>query len=204
MDNRYFELENNLKSKHIDFVLCKSREAVLSEVERLTVDCHTVGIGNSQTLKALGVSAYLSARDKVVYDKTNASASEEVKQLKKMALTADGYIASSNAIALTGELVNVDHSGNRVAAMTYGPEKVIVIVSKNKLVANEKEAIKRALSVATPQNAQRAKIESPCSKGEPCTACHQGVRVCNYLSVIRGQNQKNRMTVLLLDEELGF
>lgn len=204
MKNQYKDLEHNLKSRNIDFKYCENRSQVIDLIEKLTMPYKSIGIGNSQTLKAIGVSQHLMTLDKTVYDKTYANEKTEIRKLKKLALTADCYITSSNAIAMTGELVNVDHSGNRVAAMTYGPDKVIVIVTTNKVVENEKSAITRALKTATPLNAKRANIKSPCSQGKPCSQCSQDVRVCNYLSVIRGQYEKDRMMLVLLDDELGF
>lgn len=204
MKNQYKDLEHNLKSRNIDFKYCENRSQVIDLIEELTKPYKSIGIGNSQTLKAIGVSQHLMTLDKTVYDKTYANEKTEIRKLKKLALTADCYITSSNAIAITGELVNVDHSGNRVAAMTYGPDKVIVIVTTNKVVENEKSAITRALKTATPLNAKRANIKSPCSQGKPCSQCSQDVRVCNYLSVIRGQHEKDRMMVVLLNDELGF
>ncbi len=204
MNRSYDELGNGLNSRNIDFELFQTREDLIQRLLKLTEPFETIGIGNSQTLKAMDVSKSLSKQGKVVYDKTYASDKNEVRRLKKQALTADCYITSTNALSMNGELVNVDHSGNRVAAMTYGPDKVIVIATTNKLVENEGAAIKRALQTATPKNARRAGIESPCSIGEPCAKCDQSVRVCNYLSIIRGQHEKGRMVVLLLEEELGF
>jgi len=204
MKNQYKDLEYNLKSRNIDFKYCESRSQVIDLLEELTKSYKSIGIGNSQTLKAIGASQHLMDLDKTVYDKTYGHDKTEIRKLKKLALTADCYITSSNAIAMTGELVNVDHSGNRVAAMTYGPDKVIVIVTTNKVVENEKSAITRALKTATPLNAKRANIKSPCSQGNPCSQCSQDVRVCNYLSIIRGQHEKDRMMLVLLNDELGF
>ncbi len=124
--------------------------------------------------------------------------------MKKLALTSDCYISSCNALSLDGKIVNVDHSGNRVAAIAYGPERVLIVVGVNKMASNEAEAIKRALTVATPQNAVRACRKPPCTLGESCSECTQEERVCNYVSVIRGQHIAGRMKVMLLNEELGY
>ncbi len=88
--------------------------------------------------------------------------------------------------------------------MTYGPERVLIIASAKKMENTEKDAIKRALTVATPLNAKRAKIGSPCSYKEGCEQCTQSVRVCNYVSIIRGQHCSGRMKLLIIDENLGF
>lgn len=197
-------LKMNFNSRNIEFEYFENRVDLLNAIDRELHEVDTVGIGNSKTLKALKISDRASNLHKLVYDKTMLDSKAEITKIKKLALTADLFISSSNAISKDGIIVNVDHSGNRVAALTYGPERVLIIVSTNKLVGNEKEAIKRALRVATPLNAKRAEISSPCRLGLPCTDCKQDVRVCNYISVIRGQYDACRMKVLMLDEKLGF
>jgi len=198
------DIRDNFEKRNIEFEFIESREDLMDKIKIEILAYETIGIGNSQTLKALGVSSLASSLGKKVFDKTLARDKNDIKRLKKEALTADCYISSSNAIAREGVLVNVDHSGNRVAAMTYGPERVLIIVGRNKIVDDEASALKRALKVSTPLNAKRASIESPCSCGLACNQCNQAVRVCNYISVIRGQHEKGRMKVYVLDEDLGY
>ncbi|MGB3366517.1 MAG: lactate utilization protein [Acidaminobacteraceae bacterium] len=204
MDNNYRDLSKNLNSRNIEFKYLKNRKDIINEIDVLTKDCLTIGIGNSKSLKSLEISKHLKQSGKKVYDKTDAIDKLESNGLKKLALTSDCFISSSNAIALTGEIVNVDHSGNRIAAITYGPDKVILIIGTNKIVENESLAIARALKVATPRNALRAGANTPCSLGKPCSNCNKDVRVCNYVSIVRGQNEASRMIVILIDENLGF
>jgi hypothetical protein len=200
MDN----LIDMFKRKNIDLTIVKNRDEVFDQLRIETEDSKIIGIGNSQTLKALGISEYFMKQGKTVYDKTLSSSSEEAIELKRRALLSDCYISSSNAVGRDGTIVNVDHSGNRVAAITYGPKKVILIVSMKKLEENEQLAVKRALSIATPRNAIRAKIESPCSKGHACTHCDNTTRVCNFISIIRGQVDPDRLKLILINEDLGF
>lgn len=197
-------LEYSLASRNIDFAFFDNRDAVLKAIVKETKHFATIGIGNSQTLKLLKVSEALHESGKQVYDKTFANSKEDIRKMKMLAMTSECYISSCNAVSLDGKLVNVDHSGNRVAAITYGPERVLLVIGANKIVSNEADAIKRALSVSTPKNAVRAGFESPCSRGEGCGQCVQEVRVCNYISVIRGQTLPGRMKVMLLDEEIGY
>ena len=92
------------------------------------------------TKKDLEISELALSLGLVVYDKTKAKDKNEIKKIKKLALTTDCYISSCNALSCDGKIVNVDHSGNRVAAITYGPEKVIIIVGKNKLVITRRHS----------------------------------------------------------------
>jgi len=197
-------IQEQFEQRNIEFEYFKNREDLSTAIENEVKSYDSIGIGNSKTLKALNVSELATSLNKTVYDKTLVSTIEDIKRIKKEALTAECYISSCNALTKDGKIINVDHSGNRVAAITYGPERVLLIVGSNKLAENEQEGIRRALKVATPLNAKRAEINSPCSRGESCDRCSQEVRVCNYISVIRGQYVKGRMKVFMIDESLGF
>ena len=164
----------------------------------------TVGIGNSKTLKTVQISEGLSLEGYTVLDKTSAQTKEEADQIKKKSLLADWFITGSNAIAVDGYIVNIDHSGNRVAAMIYGPDNVIVVVGVNKIEKTLDQAISRARNIAAPLNAKRAGFNPPCVKLNKCIDCTSKDRVCNYLAVIEGQPQKGRMKLLIIDEEMGF
>ena len=201
---RLDDIKKNFEDRNIEFEYFKSEKDLIKSLENEIDKYTTIGIGNSQTLKHFKISEMALALNKVVYDKTLAREKEDKIKLKKQALLSDCYITSSNAITQDGKIINVDHSGNRVAAMTYGPDRVLVVVGINKVTLNEQAGISRVLNVATPKNANRAKIASPCSLNESCDKCHQEVRVCNYLSIIRGQNIKGRMKVYLIDEALGY
>lgn len=198
------QLKQNFENRHIELLYYEDRLALLHDLTEFVMPHESIGIGNSKTLKELQISHHISSMSKTVFDKTLVEDKEEITKIKKLALTASCYVTGSNAITEDGKIINVDHSGNRVAAMTYGPDQVIVIVGINKVVKDEKAGIQRVLTEATPMNAKRAGIASPCSQGLGCDQCQQDVRVCNYLSVIRGQHVKGRMKVLLLNEKLGF
>ncbi|MBI9014683.1 MAG: lactate utilization protein [Clostridiales bacterium] len=202
--NIIHSIKKNYENRNIEFEYYENREELLLAVKSEMKLYNSIGIGNSQTLKGLKVSEMAISMDKTVYDKTLASTQEDIRKTKKEALTAECYISSCNALTRDGKIINIDHSGNRVAAITYGPERVLLIVGSNKLADNEQEGIRRALKIATPLNAKRAKINSSCSRGESCDTCNQEIRVCNYISVIRGQYVKGRMKVFMIDESLGF
>lgn len=113
----------------------------------------------------------LANRGNIVYDKTFAKTKEESILLKKKALLTDWYITGTNAISIEGHIVNIDHSGNRVAAMTYGPDKVIIMVSKNKIEETLEKAITRARNHAARLNAIRAGYNPPCIEQKQCVDC---------------------------------
>ena len=164
----------------------------------------TIGIGNSQTLKTMQLVDTFCHRGNTVYDKTLGSTHEEIKALKRKALLTDYYISSANAISEDGRIINIDHSGNRVAAITYGPEKVFLVVGKNKITSTYDEALNRAKNIASPLNAKRAGMNPPCVEAGKCVDCLSPERVCNIISTIEGQYIEDRLTVLIVDEEAGF
>lgn len=197
-------IKDSFELRNIEFEYFEHREELINALKLEFEKYDSIGVGNSKTLKELDISKLAISMGKTVYDKTLAETKEEITKLKKLALTSECYISSCNAITKNGEIINVDHSGNRVAAITYGPDRVLLVVGKNKITENEKEGLNRVLKVATPMNAKRAKINSACSLGKPCIDCEQSVRVCNYISIIRGQYTKGRMKVFVINENMGF
>ena len=105
---------------------------------------------------------------------------------------------------MEGHIVNMDHSGNRVAAMLYGPENVVIIVGINKVVDTLDEAIFRVRNIASPKNAKRAGLNPPCVDIHECVDCRSRDRVCNNLVIIEGQHDMNRMKVCIVNEVEGF
>lgn len=129
---------------------------------------------------------------------------EKINTLKKKSLTTDWYVTGSNAVSIDGRIANVDHSGNRVAAITFGPDRVIIVVGRNKLVDTVDEAIKRVKNVACPLNAKRAGFNPPCVTLNKCIDCLSKERVCNSLSIVEGQSDADRIKLLIVDEECGY
>ncbi|GKX68005.1 lactate utilization protein [Inconstantimicrobium mannanitabidum] len=200
----YETLKKNFKLRNMDVEYFETLdEAKLRILSIVPVEA-SIGIGHSETLQNMKITDALLERGNVVYDKELAQNSEECKALKKKALLTDWYITGSNAISVDGRIVNVDHSGNRVAAITFGPDRVIIVVGKNKIVDTVEEAVKRVKNVACPQNAKRAGYNPPCVKLNRCVNCVSKERVCNSLSIIEGQMDCNRIKVFIVNEEYGF
>jgi hypothetical protein len=129
---------------------------------------------------------------------------EEGMDLRRRGLTADLMIASSNAITLDGKLVNLDGMGNRVAAMTFGPKKVILVVGMNKVAPDLDSAIARVKHYAAPVNVMRLKLQNPCAETGLCSDCKSPQRICNMWSIIEGHMIKDRIHVKLVGETLGY
>ncbi len=197
-------LIENLSKRNIKGLYFKDLNETKKAVLQIIPQNLTVGIGNSRTLKDMNISQELNKRGNIVYDKTFAKSKEESKELKKKSLITDWYISGSNAISMDGHIVNIDHSGNRVAALTYGPEKVIIVIGTNKITKSLDEAIFRSRNHSAPLNAKRAGFNPPCIELGKCSDCKTKERVCYYLSIIEGQYIDDRMYVFIVNQELGF
>ncbi|WP_312810859.1 lactate utilization protein [Sedimentibacter sp.] len=201
---RFNKLKENFKNRNIDVEYFDSLEDVkLYLLNTIPSDCK-VGIGHSGTLQKMNITELLTKRGNIVYDKELGKDKNESKALKKKALLSDWYISGSNAVSADGRIINVDHSGNRVAAITFGPDKVIIVVGVNKVVDTVEEGINRAKNVASPLNAKRAGYSPPCVELNKCVDCSSKERVCNYLSIVEGQTDGNRMKLCIVNEECGF
>lgn len=129
---------------------------------------------------------------------------EQGLELRRKGLTADVMIAGSNAITMDGKLVNLDGMGNRVAAMTFGPRKVILVVGMNKVVPDLETAMARVKHYAAPVNAIRLGLKNPCVEDGLCHDCRSEQRICNMWSIIEGHMIKGRIHVKLIGEPLGY
>ena len=129
---------------------------------------------------------------------------EEGLELRRQGMGADVMIASTNAITLDGKLVNLDGMGNRVAAMAFGPRKVILVVGMNKVAPDLDSALARVKHYAAPVNAIRLGVSTPCVETGMCSDCRSAQRICNMWSVIEGHMVKDRIHVKLVGENLGY
>jgi len=198
------ELIKNFKLRNIEVEFFERLDQVSDRIKKIIGLESTIGVGNSKTLKEMKISEELRERGNKVYDKTLGKTREEVRELKRQSLLTDWYITGSNAISIEGHIVNIDHSGNRVAAMIYGPDKVIVVVGENKICNTLEDAKNRARNIAAPLNAKRAGYNPPCIELSRCVDCKSSERVCFNDVTIEGQYKKNRMRLFIVNEDIGF
>ena len=160
----------------------------------------------SMTAVGLGLWEAIAALPEVkLIDPYRAELSpEEGLELRRQGLTADVMIASTNAITLDGRLVNLDGMGNRVAAMAFGPKKVILVVGINKVAPDLESAIARVKHHAAPINNIRYGLNNPCVETGLCSDCRSPQRICNMWSTIEGHMIKDRIHVKLIGENLGY
>lgn len=129
---------------------------------------------------------------------------EEMTELRREALLTDLFITGTNALTESGQLVNLDMIGNRVAAMMWGPKNVILIIGRNKICQDVEEAVSRVKNYAAPVNIMRLEKKTPCLKTGYCHDCSSPERICNYWTIIEKSFEKNRIKVILVNEDLGF
>ena len=129
---------------------------------------------------------------------------EEKLELRRQGLLVDLYLTGTNAVTEDGCLVNLDMIGNRIAALTFGPKKVVVFVGRNKIVPDLESAMYRIKDYAAPANAMRLKCETPCVKTSECADCKSPGRICNTWTITEKSYPKERVTVVLINEDLGL
>jgi len=196
---------NSLKKNGMNGYLVNSHEELIEKINELTNDGDTVSCSGSMSLFETGVIDYLRSGKYNFLDRYEDGLSkDDLKKLYRNTFSADVYFTSTNAITEKGELYNVDGNGNRVAAMLYGPDKVIIIAGINKIVENIEEAIKRNERVSAPANCKRLNRATPCVKVGHCMDCSSEERICNEYTIIRRQGNKDRIHVIFLNEELGY
>lgn len=165
----------------------------------------TIGVGGSWTLKELGIPEQLAKNGHTVYDHNIPGLTmEESLALRRKELLSDVFLSGANAITLDGQLVNTDGSGNRVAAMSFGPKKVIVIVGVNKIVSDLDAAMERIETVAAPINNKRLDRPNPCTITGMCMDCQGSTRICNITSILHKHPPAIDFHVIVVGEELGF
>lgn len=161
----------------------------------------SVGFGGSMTLKNMGLDQALVERGNSVYWHWTA---EDKEDAQRKAAVADVYLTSANAVTKSGQIINVDGHGNRVAATLHGPGRVIFVVGRNKITENYDEAIDRIKNVVSPANAKRMNLDTPCAKTGRCMDCSSKQRICNVTVVLERRLMGYQMDVILVDEDLGY
>lgn len=189
-------------------VVSDANEARALALDNIIPDCAPVSIswGGSMTYVASGLYEELSQRtDLKIIDTFDKSISpEEALERRRQALLTDLFITGTNAITEKGHLVNLDMIGNRVAALTFGPRNVIVMVGRNKIVADNSAAMDRIKNYAAPTNVLRLDKENPCAKTTKCRDCSSPDRICNSWVITEKSFPQNRIKVILINQDLGL
>ena len=194
----------NLEKRNMEGYYCPDSKSAVKKAMSFLPDCAVVSRGGSMTLTECGMMDALKASGLTLIDRSQAVTPEETKAMYRQALSADYYFMSSNAITLDGKLVNIDGTGNRVAALTYGPDHVILLVGMNKAAKDEASALERIHTQAAPPNAMRLKMKTPCGLTGVCSDCTSKECICSQTLIIRYNRFKGRIKVILIGENLGY
>lgn len=197
-------LIKNLKSRHFDAYYCPDSQSALEKALELIPENAVVGWGGALSAQQIGLMDRLKSGKYQTIDRDLASDPVERTRLMKQCMLADVFITGANALSLDGQMVNIDGVGNRVAAIVYGPESVIVIAGMNKVADSLDAAVTRARTVAAPMNKQRFPGESPCKVTGICADCKSEGGICNQILITRGCKPAGRIKVILIGEDLGF
>lgn len=195
----------NLEKRNMTAFYCEDIEACREKVLELIPGGSVISWGGSMSIHECGVPQALKDRgDCEVLDRTKYITPEQQQDFAVKTFQSDYYLMSTNAITLDGELVNVDGNGNRVASLIYGPKHVIVITGMNKVVPDVKQGFDRVRNIASPPNTIRLGKNTPCANTGKCGDCMSPECICNQIVVTRRSREKERITVILVNENLGF
>lgn len=185
---------------------CATPDDAQRYILEAAADARSIGFGGSMTIADLGVQDVLAEQGKEILNHGSQTLSREQKmEIMRRQLTCDLFLSGCNALTMNGELVNIDATGNRVAAMFFGPRRVIVVTGRNKLVdGTAHEAIQRVKQWATPPNARRLNFNTPCAKTGFCSNCNSPDRLCRVTTVIDRRPRFTDLRVLVVNAELGL
>jgi len=200
----------NLRANNFAVHLVKdsgvARETILNMISKDAV----VGVGDSATLRQIEILKELEKRGTRILNPfsqkltTDPSKRETRHRISKEIFTCDVFITGTNAITADGKLVNIDAVGNRVAAMVFGPKKVIIVVGRNKIVRDVREALYRIKNVIAPYHAKTKHFVTPCAQTGKCSDCSSDRRICNVTTIMEKRPWRTDATIIIVDEDLGL
>lgn len=194
-------LVKNLQSRHFDACYCATKEEALQKALQWIGEGSSVGWGGAMSAQQIGLMDALHAGNYCPIDRDKAP---DRQKAMMDCFGADVFVTGANALSLDGEMVNIDGLGNRVAAIVYGPKKVLVIAGMNKVCDTLEAAIERARTVAAPMNEQRFLGSTPCARTGVCGDCKSEQCICNQILITRHCRPVGRIQFILVGQELGL
>lgn len=196
-------VKKNLEARGY-IVSCFETAECAADYLNAQIDGKKVGFGGSVSLKEMGLYEKLSTHNRISWHGRIPEGKTD-KEMRMEAREADIYISSVNGLAETGEIINIDATGNRVAAIFYGHKKVYLVIGKNKIAEDYDKALWRARNIASPKNAKRLGINTPCAvNADKCYDCNSPQRICRGLVVLWEKPLTSDIEILLVNEDLGY
>ena len=202
-------VKENLENNNFEVFIAKdakeAKETALNEIiPKLGIK--SVSWGGSMSFVATGLFHELKDRPDIevlnTFDK--ALSKEGMMDLRRKSMMVDLFITGTNAVTEAGQLVNLDMVGNRVAAIMWGPQNVLLIIGRNKICGDLEEAMIRIKTYAAPVNSMNLDKKTPCRETGVCQDCSSPDRICNYWTITEKSFTKNRIKIILVNEDLGF
>ena len=190
-----------LESRNMSGYYAADKEAALKKALEIIPEGSSVSMGGAMSVHEIGLSDVLKKGN---YNFIDRDAYEDKRAAMLAAYDADVFLSSANAMTEDGVLINVDGNSNRVSAIAQGPKKVVFIVGMNKICPDVDSAMKRARNVAAPINAQRFGLSTPCTKTGSCMNCKSPDTICCQILITRFSRHKDRIHVILVNDNLGF
>ena len=197
-------LVKNLKKRHFDAFYCADKAAALEKALELIPEEASVGWGGVMSAYEIGLIEALRQGNYRTIDREVCQTPEEKNRAMHDCFSANFFLTGANALSMDGEMVNIDGNGNRVAAIIYGPDNVLVIAGMNKVCDTLEDALTRARTVAAPINNQRFGNNNPCSATGTCADCRSETCICNHIVVTRHCRPAGRIKFIIVGEDLGF
>lgn len=208
LEKRIQKTITNLQKNNMGAAYISSYQELLEKIKSLIPENAQVSWGGSVTLKETGVIDFLQNNGYICHNRSLPNLTpEEKKAISRMAFSCDAFFTGANAITEDGQIYNVDGTGNRVAPMIYGPDRVIVVAGANKITANLEQAHLRVQKLAAPANGLSLQTGTPCVKIGECiggNGCLAPKRMCCTYTTFGFQREKERIYVLILPETLGY
>ena len=196
-------VEKNLKERGFAVSTFATAKEAADYLNR-QIDGASVSFGGSMTLAEMGLCESLGKHN-TIYSHWNVPEGMNADEVREKAATCEHYLLSANGLAETGEIINIDGTGNRVASSLFGHKKVWYVVGSNKLAPTYDEALWRARNISAPKNAQRLGVKTPCAvNGDRCYDCKSPQRICRGLVVMWEAIRSCESEVVLVDEPLGY
>lgn len=203
-EKRGVGLVKQLQSRGFDAYYCPDQDAARNKALELIPQGAMVGWGGAYSATQIGLLEALDQGNYHTLNREKATSMEERLAIQRKCFDADVFLTGANALSMTGEMVNIDGMGNRVGMIVYGPKRVLVIAGMNKVVATLDDAIRRARTIAAPQNAQRFGPNRPCAITGACADCKGEGSICNQMLITRNSMPVGRIQIILVGEDLGY
>lgn len=192
-----------LESRNMTGYYVKTKEEALQKALALIPEGSSIGWGGSASIAEIGLKDAVCNGNYTVYNRDTCPP-EEKRETELKIFGCDYFLCSSNAVTEDGILVNIDGNSNRVAAIAYGPQHVVMIVGMNKIAKDENAALLRARNIAAPSNAQRFPLDTPCKKNGACANCLSKDTICCEFLITRFSRHPGRFHIILVNEDLGY